>query len=206
MNLIELEVDGGVFVLAEQPSLLRVLRIAQAYRAFQSGAGSLALASALAGQIADVTDADGAPVVFEDDGVWAAASLRRRAALVDELAHLLLWPVLPTMLTGAAPATLTAIAQEAALRETSGAKRSAEEEPQPVFFDAFAEASTIALALELGVLSLDDITLEQWQLALAYLEGMEDRRKVAAASPEPTSARGLSGSSYSREELLQRVK
>jgi hypothetical protein len=63
----------------------------------------------------------------------------------------------------------------------------------------------LAAAIEKGVISLAELTLEEWQWAMAYFEGIEDRRKL---KQEMGDSRGdaIVGSSYSPEEMLQRIK
>ena len=51
-----------------------------------------------------------------------------------------------------------------------------------------------ATAIEKGVISLDELTLEEWQLALAFLEGSMQR------TPEIPP-----GCSYSAEEMAKRT-
>lgn len=72
-------------------------------------------------------------------------------------------------------------------------------------FDAFTEAAALAGCLEHGTLSMDDLTLAQWQGVLAYLDGREDRRVIEAAMPKPKEG-GFAGSSLSPEELAARLR
>ena len=63
----------------------------------------------------------------------------------------------------------------------------------------------LAAAIEKGIITLEEMTLEEWQWALAYFEGIEKRHELKRY--EQTSKPGeISGSLYSPEEMLDRLR
>jgi len=55
----------------------------------------------------------------------------------------------------------------------------------------------IACAVQNGIVTLAEITLEEFQYALAYLDGQEQRRET----PKPQA-----GCGYTPEQMLERVR
>jgi hypothetical protein len=64
----------------------------------------------------------------------------------------------------------------------------------PLVLDDYGLAAMAAAAIEKGVLSLDEMTLDEWQLALAFLDGSMQR------TPETPP-----GCAYSAEEMAVRT-
>ena len=69
--------------------------------------------------------------------------------------------------------------------------------------DEYGAAAMFACAIERGMVTLNDLDLEEWQWALAYMEGVEERFELKRQQNSPGA---MTGSAYSPEELLERLK
>jgi hypothetical protein len=62
----------------------------------------------------------------------------------------------------------------------------------------------LAAAIERGIVQLSELTLEEWQFAIAYMEGCEQRLEDKAGRPPHAKEGEIRGCLLTPEEVAQR--